>query len=143
MKKVILLAILLLSFSAYSQDAEKVSIPVGSTKSFQVPFVLKEFRLLPAGTNCIKVEEMDLYLRITAKSIGDVTLVVNGIAGEQKAYAISVKSNLTTILKKLRSNLDNVPELDVSINDDQIEIKGTVTNPEHWRHFQKVKPQHV
>ena len=139
MKKVYLFTFLFLSFFVFSQDAEKISIPVGSVKLFQVPFVLKEFRLLPSGTNIIKIEEMDdSQLRITAKSIGEVTLSINGIAGEKKAYAISVKSNLTTILKKIRSNLDNVPELDVSINDDQIEIKGTVTNPDHWRHFQKV-----
>ena len=139
-KNIVILFLTFFSILLFAQEAEKISIPVGSTKSFQVPFVLKDFRLLPAGTNSIKVEEMDSHLRITAKSIGEVTLVINGVAGEQKAYAISVKSNLTTILKKLRSNLDTVPELDVSINDDQIEIKGTVTNPEHWKHFQKVLP---
>ena len=142
MKKTLSILVALLAVLALpGAEAQKLTLPLGSTRTIQLPFVLKEFRILPAGSNRIKVEEMDSHLRIIANAIGDVSLIVNGISGEQRSYNISVKSNLSNVLKKLRNDLDLLTELDISINEDQIVIKGTVSDPGHWAHLQKVLPQ--
>ena len=144
MQKVLTILIgLFAALTLLAAEAQKISLSLGSTRTIQLPFVLKEFRILPAGSDRIKVEEMDSHLRIIANAVGDVSLIVNGISGEQRSYTISVKSNLSNVLKKLRNDLDLLTELDISINEDQIVIKGTISDPAHWAHLQKVLPQYA
>lgn len=131
---------LLIAFAAIGD--EKIVMTVGDSKTVQLPFVLKSYRILPAGSKIIKVEELDSHLRVIAGAIGEASLVVNGITGDQRIYAVSVKSKLTTVLRKLRNDLDNLSELDISINEDKIVIRGTVTDPEHWAHLIRVLPMY-
>ncbi len=141
MKKILFSLIFLFAFLASSADSEKVSMIVGTTKNIQTPFVIESFRVIPSNTNKIKVEALDSQLRIIANAIGEVNLVVSG-GGLQRDYTIIVKSNLANTLRKLRNDLDTLTELDIAINEDQIVIRGTVTNPEHWEHLQKVLPNY-
>ena len=49
---------------------------------------------------------------------------------------------MTKVLKQLRTDLDALTELDISLNDDRIVIRGTVTDPDHWSEFQRVLPHY-
>ena len=62
------------------------------------------------------------------------------MTGEQRVYSVVVKSNLTATLRKIRKDLENLTELDIFINEDRIVITGTVSNPDHWSHLQRVLP---
>jgi len=139
-KRIIALAAVFAAFSGFA-DTEKVSLVIGSTKSLTVPFVIESFRVIPAGSEKIKVEAMETQLRIVAVQEGEVNLVASG-GGMTRDYTITVKSNLTKVLKQLRTDLDALTELDISINEDRIVIKGTVTDPDHWDAFQRVMPHY-
>ena len=139
-KRIIAFVAVFVAFSGFA-DTEKVSLVIGSTKSLTVPFVIESFRVIPAGSEKIKVEAMETQLRIVAVQEGEVNLVASG-GGMTRDYTITVKSNLTKVLKQLRTDLDALTELDISINEDRIVIKGTVTDPDHWDTFQRVMPHY-
>lgn len=139
-KRIIAFAAVFAAFSCLA-DTEKVSLVIGSTKSLAVPFVIESFRVIPAGSEKIKVEAMETQLRIVAVQEGEVNLVASG-GGMTRDYTITVKSNLTKVLKQLRTDLDALTELDISINEDRIVVKGTVTDPDHWDTFQRVMPHY-
>jgi len=143
MKKIRFLLCLVLILTVFVvRGDETIQIPQGETRSLELPFVLKSYRVLPANTKVFRVEEMDSQLRIIAGSIGQATLIVNGITGEQYTYAIEVRSNLARLLIQLQNDLEGLNELDYSINEDRIVIRGTVTRPDHWAHLQRVLPMY-
>ena len=139
MKKIFLLLALFLSFCALFAEDERISMIVGTTKTIRVPFVIESYKLVPSRSDIIKVETTESIIRIMASSVGEVNLVVSG-GGMSNNYTITVKSNLAQTLRKLRNDLDTLTELDISTNEDQIVIRGTVTNPEHWSLLMKVLP---
>jgi len=141
MKKYTILLIVFFSMLQVFADSEKINMIIGTTKSIQVPFVIDSYKLIPAKTDVIKVEASESHIQIMASAIGEVTLLVSG-GGIQKDYTISVRSNLAKTLRKLRSDLDTLTELDITTNEDQIVVRGIITNPEHWAHLMKVLPNY-
>ena len=139
-RRIVALVVAIAALSGIA-DTEKVSLVIGSTKSLTVPFVIESFRVIPAGSDKIKVEALETQLRIVAVQEGEVNLVASG-GGMTRDYTITVKSNLTKVLKQLRTDLDSLTELDISINEDRIVIKGIVTDPDHWDTFQRVMPHY-
>ena len=133
-------ACLLAVAAVWAQDAETFSLTVGSSKRIDLPFAIENYRLTPQGK--VTVEELNKkQLNVTGTALGDCSLIIMG-GGLTREFRISVKSNINNILKRLRTDLDAVPELDISINQDYIVIRGTVSNPENWRLFQKVLPMY-
>ena len=141
MKKIFLFLALFLSFCALFAEDEKISMIVGTTKSIRVPFVIESYKMVPSRNDIIKVETSESHIRIMASAVGEVNLLVSG-GGMSNNYTITVKSNLAQTLRKLRNDLDTLTELDISTNEDQIVIRGTVTNPEHWALLMKVLPNY-
>lgn len=141
MKKVLIGLLFILSAISLFAEDEKISMIVGTTKSLRVPFIIESYKLIPSKTDIVKVEVSESHVRIMASAIGEVNLLVSG-GGMSNNYTISVKSNLAQTLRKLRNDLDTLTELDIATNEDQIVIRGTVTNPEHWTHLMKVLPNY-
>ena len=141
MKKILSLLLALVTLCPLFGEDEKISMIVGSTKSLRVPFVIESYKLIPSRSDIVKVETAESHIRIMASAVGEVNLLVSG-GGMQNSYTITVKSNLAKTLRKLRNDLDTLTELDISTNEDQIVIRGTVTNPEHWTHLMKVLPNY-
>ncbi len=134
----ILLVLGLAFFAAFAAEQEKFSIAVDGVKVIDLPFVLESYRVSAKGK--IAVEEVSKrQLRVTGKAIGECNLSVSG-GGVSKEYGISVTGNIGNILKRLRNDLDSLPELDFSINQDYIVIRGTVSNPANWELLQKTLP---
>ena len=142
MKKFAILLTALFAVMQLFADSEKINMIIGSTKSIQVPFIIDSYKIVPAKTDVIKVEVSESHVQIMASAIGEVTLLVSG-GGMKKDYTVSVRSNLAKTLRKLRSDLDTLTELDISTNEDQIVIRGVITNPEHWEHLMKVLPNYT
>ena len=139
MKKFLIIFTAILSFVSFSDESEKVSVIIGSTKTVENPFVIESYRLVPSDSKCIRVEVAESQIRLIANAVGTVNLIVSG-GGLSKDYNVTVRSNLSIILRKLRNDLASLTELDISINEDEIIIRGTVTNPEHWFLLQRVLP---
>ena len=133
-----LLSLALLSAFVFGADQEKFSLTVGGVKVIELPFSLESYRV--SAKSIISVEEINpQQLRVIGKAIGETNLTVNG-AGVSVSYSITVKSDITNTLKRLRVELEDLPELDITINQDYIVIKGTVSDPRKWSLLQKVLP---
>lgn len=143
MKKLLVsvLAVVWAAFISSAADQERVSMVVDSSKAVTLPFVIESFRVIPANAG-IHVEAVESRLRIMPSVVGEFTIVAEG-GGISKEVALSVKSNLTKVLKKLRTDLDALAELDIGINEDRIAVRGTVRNPEHWRYLNSVLPNYA
>lgn len=140
MKKLLGFIVVLATALALHAEPERVSMIVGTSKTVETPFTIESFRVIP-NTNKVIVDTSDSTLRMTANAIGEFTVIVEG-SGLKQEYSLSVKSNLTTTLKQLRTDLDALTELDIAINEDHITIRGTVTNPEHWQYLSTVLPNY-
>ena len=136
MKKIILLLVWLCATFVMALESSKISMIVGTSKSITAPFIIDSYKVIPKSDK-VQIEATDSQLRVMANSIGEFLILVEG-AGLKKEYSISVKSNLTKTLKQLRTDLDVLTELDVSINEENIVIKGEISNPEHWSFLERV-----
>lgn len=136
MKKFVISFVSFCSLVLFAAEPVKIGMIVGTVKSVTVPFIIESYRVIPKSDS-IKIEATDSQLRIIANAVGDFSILVEG-AGIKKEYVVSVKSNLMKTLKKLRTDLDALTELDISINEDEIVIRGMVTNPEHWNYLETV-----
>ncbi|MBP5639334.1 MAG: hypothetical protein J6X55_07640 [Victivallales bacterium] len=131
-----ILCLILFAIGLFGAEQEKFSLTVGALKVIDLPFAMESYRLSTKGK--VTIEEVNKQqLRVIGKEIGECNLTVTG-AGVSIDYSISVKGNIEKTLKRLRTDLENLPELDMSINQDYIVIKGTVSNPSNWAHLQKV-----
>lgn len=133
-----LLFLVLATIHVFSSEQERFSIPVGGIKVIDLPFVMENYRI--SAKDKISIEEVSKkQLRIIGKAIGETNLSVSG-GGVPKNYSITVTGNIGNVLRRLRNDLDGIPELDISINQDYIVIRGTVSNPANWELLQKVLP---
>ena len=122
--------------SAYSDNVEKITMTLGSLKVIDLPFVMDNYR--PSTRGIIRIENFtEKQLRIIAEKQGICELEVSG-GGLTRLYSISVVDNISEILKQLQNDLDTLPELDISINQDYIVIRGDVSNIANWEHLQQV-----
>jgi len=135
-------ALFLALFSAFADEkseVEKMSIPMGESRDISPNFKMETYRIQPSGTNVFKVEEMGSELRVISNSIGEATLIVSGMAENQKkVYTVSVTSNLASIIRMLKHDLDSVSGISIKLNEDRIVISGEVNNPDQWAHLQRV-----
>ncbi len=132
----IFICLLLSILAVFGAEQERFSLTVGAVKVIDLPFALESYRLSSKGK--VTVEEVNKQqLRVIGMAIGECNLTVSG-AGISVDYSISVKGNINNVLKSLRNDLENLPELDISVNQDYIVIKGTVSNPNNWNHLKKV-----
>ena len=124
--------------TAFAAEQERFSISVGGMRLIDFPFSIENYRV--SSKDKVSVEEASpKQLRIIGKSIGECSLSISG-GNTERNYNISVVSNISSIMKRLRNDLETVPELDLSINGDYIVIRGTVSSPENWQTLQKVLP---
>ena len=123
---------------AWGAETERISVTVGSIKVVDAPFYIRRYAITPQKTDVIKVDATDRTLRIIANKIGEAIVTIENEEGRKQDYAVSVKSNLGNELRKLRKDLEDVPELEVEADDDRIVVKGTVSNPNNWEHFTQV-----
>lgn len=132
------LAVLLFcgALSTFAVDSEKITLTVGALKVIDLPFVMQNYR--PSTKGIIRIENFsERQLRIIGEKQGLCELEVSG-GGLTKLYSINVVNNISEILKQLQNDLDSLPELDISVNQDYIVIRGEVSSIANWEHLRKV-----
>ena len=135
---VVFLVILGLTLGLSAQEQERISMSVGDLKMLETPFNIESYTLTPKG-KFISVEvdkSVENRINVTAHEQGECVLQVNG-PKISKIYNISVLSNIRKILTKLRSDLQDLTELDISINQDNIVIRGSISSHEKWLFLKK------
>lgn len=136
MKKFFSLVLLLLCCLVVAAEGEQITLITGSLKVIDLPFVMRSFR--PSTDGIVRVENFsNRRLRIVGLKKGFCELEVNG-GGLSKTYSISVVDNISEIMKQLQNDLDSLPELEISINQDYIVIKGEVSSISKWEHLNRV-----
>lgn len=133
---IFLTAFALSALSVLADDSEKITLTVGALKVIDLPFVMQNYR--PSTKGIIRIENFsERQLRIIGEKQGLCELEVSG-GGLIKLYSINVVDNISEILKQLQNDLDSLPELDLSINQDYIVIRGEVCSISNWEHLRKV-----
>jgi Flp pilus assembly secretin CpaC len=118
-------------------DAQPVSVSVGKMELINLPFPIQGFRV--ADQTVVKVETLGpQQLRVMGLRAGTTDLQVTGDGSVSALFAISVQENINAVLSAVKRDLDNVPEVDVTINLGRIILKGEVSSIEHWKYLQKV-----
>ena len=117
--------------------SESVSLLVDEVKEITHPLQIDSYRI--SSKDKVEVESVvdKKKIRIVGKSEGVCSLQVTS-GSISKTYTITVVTQLRKLLNRLRYDLDSIPGLDMSINQDYIVIKGVISNPEHWNHLEKV-----
>jgi len=131
--------LLLASFQVFAQETERIDMSVGDVKILETPFNVETYTQTPKG-KIISVEaggNAENKLSVTALEQGECTLRVNGHR-ITKIYHISVLSNIRKLLSKLHKDLQDLPELEIVLNQDSIIINGTLNSQEKWKHLQNV-----
>ena len=141
MKRIVCMCAMMAAVMAAGQDGdfvEKISLTVGAIKVIDLPFVLQTFKASPPDV--VQVENStDRQLRLTGLKSGACDLIVNG-GGLSKQYIVTVLDNVRKLFDRLRADLDGLPELELSINQNYIVIRGEISDVEHWKVLRQVLP---
>ncbi len=123
--------------AAWAADAQPVSVSVGKMELINLPFPVQGFRV--ADQAVVKVETLGpQQLRVMGLRAGSTDLQVTGEGSVSALFTINVQENINAVLSAVKRDLDNVPEVDVTINLGRIVLKGEVSSIEHWKYLQKV-----
>jgi len=139
-KSILALGLALCAYMGFAQEVERVSLAIGALKVVDLPFAMQNYR--SSSPDIIKLENFsEKQLRIIGQKQGTCELEVIG-AGMTKRFSVTVVDNIRQVYDKLRVDLDTLPELDISINQDYIAIKGEISSIKNWEHLQKVLPMY-
>lgn len=127
----------LASRSVAQADMEKVQLSAGSFRNVDLPFDMKTIKV--ADQKIVKAEMISKKsLRLTGLEAGITDVQIAGDSGLTRTYNIVVTDNLREEVNALRRDLDMVPEVEVTLNQDRIVLKGEISRPANWETFQKV-----
>ena len=135
MKKITLTVFLIsLTLAIFAQ--EKLTIIMGDSTNITLPFVIEKYEL--STKDFVVVTSLnDTQLSLTGKKQGECTLKVLG-GGITKSYHLTIVGNTRKIMNKLRSDLQEISELSIYMNQDVIVIKGNISRYEKWELLKKV-----
>ena len=129
-------AAMLLGLSA--ADSEKIVVPLKGIVILSPGFKANDINI--TDRNIISAEPIaNNQIRVTGLAIGKSDLHVT--AGTvSKLYTATVIDNVREVFNTLRRDLDNVPEVEISINGNKVVLKGEVSSIDGWETLLKVLP---
>ncbi|MCL1888223.1 MAG: type II and III secretion system protein [Kiritimatiellaeota bacterium] len=141
MRKLIatLAAAALAALTATAQD--RITLAIGEPRTVDLPILAENYKYAPQDV--IKVTDFNgKQMRLLGLRQGDCELEVMG-GGVTRAYSVVVVDNIRKLYDRLLVDLDDLPELDITINQDYIVIKGEVSDIAHWKLLRQVLPRYV
>ena len=129
MKKIgLFLAVIGMIGSLVGAEAKMLRIPLGSLTVEEVAFKIDNISI--SSPDVVKVEiisENGRQIRISGLKVGitDVQLLGGGMS---QVYKVTVNDDLREKLNSLKRDLDAVPELDVSMNNGKLVLKGELSS---------------
>jgi Flp pilus assembly secretin CpaC len=127
----------LMAGAALAQGGKSVTLAEGQMQVVAVPFEIKTYKV--ADQEVARVEMFDKQnVRIVGQKVGTTDLQVLGEGNAFANFKVTVVENIDAILQALRKDLDEVPEVDLSVSLGRIVIKGEVNSVQHWELVQKV-----
>ena len=135
----VILAVLVCAAAPWAgaQEVKNISLTEGEMQVVAVPFVIKSYKL--ADPNLAQVELFDKQnLRIVGVKSGSTDLQVTGDGNAFATFTISVVENIKAVLDAMRRDLDEVPEVDLSVSLGRVVVRGEINSVQHWDLLQKV-----
>ena len=129
MKKLgLFLAVIGMVGSLIGAEAKMLRIPLGSLTVEDVAFKIDNISI--SSPDVVKVEiisENGRQIRISGLKVGitDVQLLGGGMS---QVYKVTVNDDLREKLNSLKRDLDAVPELDISMNNGKLVLKGELSS---------------
>ena len=129
MKKIgLFLAVIGMIGSLIGAEAKMLRIPLGSLTVEEVAFKIDNISI--SSPDVVKVEIMSengRQIRISGLKVGitDVQLLGGGMS---QVYKVTVNDDLREKLNSLKRDLDAVPELDISMNNGKLVLKGELSS---------------
>ncbi len=119
-------------------EAKMLRVPVGSLAVEEVPFKIENVSISNPGL--VKIEiiaENGRQFRISGLKTGitDVQLLGGGMS---QVYKVTVSDDLRETMNSLKRDLDSVPELDISMNNGKLVLKGELSSIANWELKSKV-----
>ncbi|MBQ9754241.1 MAG: pilus assembly protein N-terminal domain-containing protein [Lentisphaeria bacterium] len=131
MKKIFsLLAVLGTVLSLSAAEAKLLRIPVGSLSVVDVPFKVENVSI--SNKEIVRVETLsDRQVRINGLKIGvtDVQLLGSNMS---QVYSVTVINDIRETFNALKRDLSDVSEIDLTINNGRIVLRGEINNISNW-----------
>ena len=124
------LAVLGAVMSLAAAEAKLLRIPVGSLSVVDVPFKVENVSI--SNKEIVRVETLsDRQVRINGLKIGvtDVQLLGSNMS---QVYSVTVINDIRETFNALKRDLSDVSEVDLSINNGRIVLRGEINNISNW-----------
>jgi Flp pilus assembly secretin CpaC len=129
---VALVSLVLAAPAVSAQEAESLSVSVGSMKVVSVPFTIQGYRVVDQAV--AKVEKVDeRQVRVMGLKVGTTRIQITGDNGASSLYAVTVTESAKDLLLAMRRDLDAIPEVELSENRNRVILKGEISNVDHWQ----------
>ncbi len=124
----VVLAFLGMVCSLIGAEAKNLRIPVGSLVVEEVPFKIENVSVSSPGLVRVEIiSDNGRQFRISGLKTGitDVQLLGGGMS---QVYKVTVSDDLREMLNSLKRDLDAVPEVDISMNNGKLVLKGELSS---------------
>lgn len=111
-----------------ADDVKRLTVAVNSLTTQEVPFKIESITtsdetILQVST----VEGNNREFRISGKKAGITDIQVRG-GGMNQTFKVTVIANLELLLKDIKYALDAVPEVEISVLNDRLVLKGEISS---------------
>jgi len=131
------LALLGPSLHGQRQNAETLTVTIGSTELIDLPFAGESFLIAqPDVASAIQLGE-GRKIQISGLRAGSTDLTVVG-NGQTRVYKINVIEDVKAIYASLLRDLDTVPEVQLETNGPRVVVRGEVHDIDNWNVLQRV-----
>ncbi len=131
MKKLIALFVMTASAVLWGagDDQEQVSVVIGDTIEVAATFPIQEVR---CESTCVKLRRSgNKSYNVMGVSAGTAIVELMG-TDNIKSYSVTVVDALQPIIKALGRDLEEVPEVEIMVNNGKICLRGEISKTEHW-----------
>ena len=115
-------------------ESERVSLKPLASRVVETPFDIESYSS-SAPDVASASEAGPRKIAITARKAGTAEINVNGSGGESRGYTVSVLSEASVAYRKIKADLEDIPEVDVQLVEDEIYLRGEVADIGRWEKF--------
>jgi len=112
-----------------AEDQDEVSVVIGDSQELAVAYPIQEIRCEDAN---VKIRRSgNKSVTVTGVSAGQAVVELVGGA-DVKTFVVTVVDQLQPIIKAIGRDLEEVPEVEISVNNGKICLRGEIAKTEHW-----------
>ena len=125
--------------TAFAADVKSISVNLNSSVTEEVTFAIQ--RVSVSNKEIVRAEAVSgnpRALTIVGQKAGMTDVVVQGDEGRSQTYNVTVVDDLRSLYNSVCQDLEEVPEIEVSINGSHITLRGEISSIENVETKDKV-----